>query len=111
MIAIIVTLFIGVILLLYGIMFFAHAVKRNAEIAAGFFYNVIGGIVAGIIVAMYLSFQGKLDEGVLVLLFGIAMFIIGFFVFMMRSAQNSNNQAMSFGKSKARLHDKEKNQS
>ncbi|MFC1600279.1 ATP-dependent zinc metalloprotease FtsH [Patescibacteria group bacterium] len=38
------------------------------------------------------------------------LLIIGFFVFMMRSAQNSNNQAMSFGKSKARLHDKEKNQ-
>ena len=37
------------------------------------------------------------------------LLIIGFFVFMMRSAQNSNNQAMSFGKSKARLHDKEKN--
>jgi len=37
------------------------------------------------------------------------LLIIGFFVFMMRSAQSSNNQAMSFGKSKARLHDKEKN--
>ncbi len=37
------------------------------------------------------------------------LLIIGFFVFMMRSAQNSNNQAMSFGKSRARLHDKEKN--
>ena len=45
------------------------------------------------------------------LLFSIVPFllIIGFFVFMMRSAQSSNNQAMSFGKSKARLHDKEKN--
>jgi len=37
------------------------------------------------------------------------LLIIGFFVFMMRSAQSSNNQAMSFGKSRARLHDKEKN--
>ena len=37
------------------------------------------------------------------------LLIIGFFVFMMRQAQSSNNQAMSFGKSKARLHDKEKN--
>ncbi len=34
--------------------------------------------------------------------------IIGFFALMMRQAQNSNNQAMSFGKSKARLYDKEK---
>lgn len=33
------------------------------------------------------------------------LLIIGFFVFMMRSAQSSNNQAMSFGKSKAKLYD------
>ena len=44
------------------------------------------------------------------LLIGIIPFllIIGFFVFMMRSAQSSNNQAMSFGKSKAKLYDKAK---
>ncbi|PIZ75289.1 cell division protein FtsH [Candidatus Peregrinibacteria bacterium CG_4_10_14_0_2_um_filter_38_24] len=34
--------------------------------------------------------------------------IVAFFGFMMRSAQSSNNQAMSFGKSKAKLFDKEK---
>ncbi len=36
--------------------------------------------------------------------------IIGFFMFMMRSAQGQNNQAMGFGKSKAKLYglDKEK---
>ncbi|MCC7197548.1 ATP-dependent zinc metalloprotease FtsH [Candidatus Peregrinibacteria bacterium] len=38
------------------------------------------------------------------------LLIVGFFVFMMRQAQNSTNQAMSFGKSKARLHDKDKQQ-
>ncbi|MFA6992359.1 MAG: ATP-dependent metallopeptidase FtsH/Yme1/Tma family protein, partial [Candidatus Gracilibacteria bacterium] len=44
------------------------------------------------------------------LLVGLIPFllIIAFFVFMMRSAQSSNNQAMSFGKSKAKLYDKEK---
>lgn len=44
------------------------------------------------------------------LLIGLVPFllIIGFFVFMMRSAQSSNNQAMSFGKSKAKLYDKAK---
>jgi len=44
------------------------------------------------------------------LLIGIVPFllIIGFFVFMMRSAQSSNNQAMSFGKSKAKTYDKGK---
>ncbi len=36
------------------------------------------------------------------------MLIIGFLYFMMRGAASSNNQAMSFGKSNARLHDKEK---
>jgi cell division protease FtsH len=36
------------------------------------------------------------------------LFIIGFFWFMMRGASNSNNQALSFGKSNARLHDNEK---
>lgn len=34
--------------------------------------------------------------------------IVVFLLFMMRSAQSSNNQAMSFGKSKAKLHDKTK---
>ncbi|MFA5829585.1 MAG: ATP-dependent zinc metalloprotease FtsH [Candidatus Gracilibacteria bacterium] len=36
------------------------------------------------------------------------LLIVGFFAFMMRQAQSSNNQAMSFGKSKARLYDKDK---
>ncbi len=44
------------------------------------------------------------------LLIGMIPFIliIAFFVFMMRSAQSSNNQAMSFGKSKAKTYDKGK---
>lgn len=44
------------------------------------------------------------------LLIGIVPFllIIAFFVFMMRSAQSSNNQAMSFGKSRAKVYDKGK---
>ncbi len=44
------------------------------------------------------------------LLIGLIPFllIIAFFLFMMRSAQSSNNQAMSFGKSKAKVYDKEK---
>jgi len=33
------------------------------------------------------------------------LLIVGFFMFMMRQAQTSNNQAMSFGKSKAKLFD------
>ena len=37
------------------------------------------------------------------------LIIIGFFLFMMRQAQSSNSQAMSFGKSRARLNDGEKN--
>jgi len=42
-------------------------------------------------------------------LIGIIPFalIIGFFIFMMKQAQGSNNQAMSFGKSSARLHEKD----
>ncbi|MCA9862836.1 MAG: cell division protein FtsH, partial [Thermomicrobiales bacterium] len=31
------------------------------------------------------------------------LFLVGIFVFMMRQSQGSNNQAMSFGKSRARL--------
>ncbi len=38
------------------------------------------------------------------------LLIVGFFIFMMKQAQNSTNQAMSFGKSKARMHDKDKQQ-
>ncbi len=45
---------------------------------------------------------------VLIGLFPFAI-IIGFFIFMMRQAQSSNNQAMSFGKSKARSNDEKKN--
>lgn len=36
------------------------------------------------------------------------LLLVGFLLFMMRSAQNANNQAMGFGKSKAQLVDKEK---
>jgi cell division protease FtsH len=36
------------------------------------------------------------------------LFIVGFLIFMMRQAQNSTNQAMSFGQSKARLYNQEK---
>ena len=36
------------------------------------------------------------------------LLIIAFFIFMMRSAQGANNQAMSFGKSKAKTYDKGK---
>ncbi|MBI2464003.1 ATP-dependent zinc metalloprotease FtsH [Candidatus Peregrinibacteria bacterium] len=35
------------------------------------------------------------------------LLIVGFFIFMFRQAQNSNNQALSFGKSQARLHEKD----
>lgn len=35
------------------------------------------------------------------------LLIVGFFLFMFRQAQSSNNQALSFGKSQARLFDKE----
>lgn len=44
------------------------------------------------------------------ILFAVIPFllIIGFFIFMMRGASSSNNQAMSFGKSNAKLYDKEK---
>ncbi|PIQ79257.1 cell division protein FtsH [Candidatus Peregrinibacteria bacterium CG11_big_fil_rev_8_21_14_0_20_41_10] len=43
-------------------------------------------------------------------LFTIVPFLLiaGFFVFMFRQAQSNNNQAMSFGKSRARLHDQNK---
>jgi len=37
-----------------------------------------------------------------------AILILGFFMFMMRQAQGQNNQAMSFGKSKARIAGNEK---
>lgn len=36
------------------------------------------------------------------------LLIVGFFIFMMRQAQSGANQALSFGKSRARLYDKEK---
>lgn len=44
------------------------------------------------------------------LLIGLLPFVllVGFLLFMMKSAQNSNNQAIGFGKSKAQLVDKEK---
>jgi len=46
----------------------------------------------------------------LVLLIGPVILIVAFFMFMMRQAQGQNNQALGFGKSKAKLYgiDKEK---
>lgn len=41
--------------------------------------------------------------GFLASMFVPALLILGFFFFMMRQAQGQNNQAMSFGKSKARI--------
>ncbi len=52
--------------------------------------------------------QGKAFWTDLLIGFVPFLLIIGFFVFMMRSAQSSNSQAMSFGKSKAKSYDKEK---
>jgi len=46
--------------------------------------------------------------GTLATLFIPALLILGFFYFMMRQAQGQNNQAMSFGKSKARIAGNEK---
>lgn len=52
------------------------------------------------------------DSGQFLNLFLISLFpillLIGFFYFMMRQAQGQNNQAMGFGKSKARLYGNEK---
>lgn len=50
---------------------------------------------------------GQLWTDILVGLLPVLL-IIGLFFVMFRSAQGANNQAMSFGKSKARLHDKDK---
>ena len=38
-----------------------------------------------------------------------AVFVIGFIYFILRQAQGTNNQALSFGKSKARMMNKDKN--
>jgi cell division protease FtsH len=52
------------------------------------------------------------DQSFRNVLFGVlqswlpAFLLIGFLIFMMRQAQSSNNQALSFGKSSARLNDK-----
>ncbi len=56
----------------------------------------------------------KPSDGTLDLIINLAIMIlptlalIGFFMFMMRQAQGANNQAMSFGKSKARLYGNDK---
>ncbi|MEK7672640.1 MAG: ATP-dependent zinc metalloprotease FtsH [Patescibacteria group bacterium] len=52
--------------------------------------------------------QGNKFWGDLLIGFIPFLLIIGFFMFMMRSAQSTNNQAMSFGKSRAKLYDKAK---
>ncbi|MDR1032447.1 MAG: ATP-dependent zinc metalloprotease FtsH [Candidatus Nomurabacteria bacterium] len=53
------------------------------------------------------SATGDILISLLTLFLPIAI-IIGFFMFMMRQAQGQNNQAMSFGKSKARLYGADK---
>lgn len=51
--------------------------------------------------------SGRLVEIFLISMLPILL-IIGFFYFMMRQAQGQNNQAMGFGKSKARIYGNEK---
>lgn len=46
--------------------------------------------------------------GSLLIAFGPAVLLIGFFIYMMRQAQGQGNQAMSFGKSRARVFGNEK---
>ncbi len=69
------------------------------------------GVDESVISAMPVTIADSSSNGFWTdLLIGIVPFllIIAFFGFMMRSAQSSNNQAMSFGKSQAKVYDKTK---
>jgi len=69
------------------------------------------GVSTGTIADLPISIQDtQANRFWIDLLIGLVPFllIIGFFAFMMKSAQSSNNQAMSFGRSRAKLYDKAK---
>jgi cell division protease FtsH len=54
------------------------------------------------------SDSGSNVLGNLLIAFGPAVLLIGFFIYMMRQAQGQGNQAMNFGKSRARVFGNEK---
>ncbi|MFC1810207.1 ATP-dependent zinc metalloprotease FtsH [Patescibacteria group bacterium] len=85
-----------------------YAFKERGETLREILINVPQDIISKIDTEIVSTEGEELWTNILISIVPFLL-IIGFFVFMMRSAQNSNNQAMSFGKSKARLHDKEKN--
>lgn len=85
-----------------------YAFKERGETLREILINVPQDIISKIDTEIVSTEGEELWTNILISIVPFLL-IIGFFVFMMRSAQSSNNQAMSFGKSRARLHDKEKN--
>ena len=57
MLSTIINLIFGILLGLSGALLFGFAMKRNPEIAFGFFHNIMAGVVAAIIVTLYLKFK------------------------------------------------------
>ena len=72
--------------------------------------DILSGVPADVVSKIKLQVEDTESSGFWMnLLVSVVPFllIVGFFLFMFRQAQNTNNQALSFGKSRARLFDKE----
>jgi cell division protease FtsH len=90
-----------------GSQFFVYKEARSSV------YEILGqaGVEADTIATLPITIADSEGRSIWMdILIGLVPFllIIGFFAFMMRSAQSSNNQAMTFGKSKAKLYEKGK---
>ena len=77
-------IFIGTSLLLGGVLFTAHALKNNPNLAGPLLYNIWGGVVAGTIVAIFLDIKRRnaspLDY---YLILGFVMLFAGLILYMM----------------------------
>ncbi len=60
-----------------GILFIIYAYKINSERTVNLIHNVIGGVLAGIIVTMFIALPGISYLGAKVLFVGLTLLIIG----------------------------------
>ncbi|KKT72697.1 MAG: ATP-dependent zinc metalloprotease FtsH [Candidatus Peregrinibacteria bacterium GW2011_GWA2_44_7] len=83
-----------------------YTIKEPSATLSEILQNIPAETLAGIETEVVDTQNSNFWRDVMISLIPFAL-IIAFFVFMMRQAQNSNNQALSFGKSRARLNEED----
>ncbi len=75
---------VATLVFLIGILFFAHAMKRNPQLAGKFMYNIFAGITGGLVLYMFLSVKITGGDGAdYYMITSGAMLFIGVIIFVM----------------------------